>query len=209
MGKKKHQRGRAEAKAAKAAKREAKAAARAARRPRAEAAPETKRSKRKGPARPVLRGISEIRAFLRTNRTPIHFISPTPFNLLGIDRWVRDFFFVSYYDCFEGTHPRVFVPQERPWREFKSIEEINDYLLAHKEVRRLRALQGRPWAGRLRHVRRGGRAPGARARAAHRHPSAALRQAHRLQDRDRPAWPTRPACRRCPTSSPASARTRS
>ena len=36
----------------------------------------------------MLRGISEIRAFLRTNRTPIHFISPTPFNLLGIDRWV-------------------------------------------------------------------------------------------------------------------------
>ena len=92
------------------------------------------RPKSKGRARPVLRGISEIRAFLRTNRTPIHFISPTPFNLLGIDRWVRDFFYVSYYDCFEGTHPRVFVPQERPWRQFKSIEEINDYLLAHKEV---------------------------------------------------------------------------
>ena len=84
--------------------------------------------------RPMLRGISEIRAFLRTNQTPIHFISPTPFNLLGIDRWVRDFFYVSYYDCFEGSHPRVFVPRERPWRQFKSIEEINVYLLGHKEV---------------------------------------------------------------------------
>jgi biotin carboxylase len=89
---------------------------------------------RRLPARPILRGISEIRAFLRTNRTPIHFISPTPFNLLGIDRWVRDFFYVSYYDCFEGSHPRIFVPRERPWREFASIEEINDYLLGHKEV---------------------------------------------------------------------------
>ena len=37
-----------------------------------------------------LRGISEIRAFFRTNQTPIYFVSPTAFNLLGIDRWVRN-----------------------------------------------------------------------------------------------------------------------
>lgn len=86
------------------------------------------------PKRPRLNGISEIRAFLRTNETPIHFVSPTPFNLLGIDRWVRNFFYVGYYDCFEGSHPRVFVPRERPYREFQSIEEINAYLLGHKEV---------------------------------------------------------------------------
>jgi biotin carboxylase len=84
--------------------------------------------------RPRLNGISEIRAFLRTNQTPVHFISPTPFNLLGIDRWVRDFYFIDYYDSFEGSHPRVFVPRERPYREFRSIEEINAYLLGHKEV---------------------------------------------------------------------------
>lgn len=84
--------------------------------------------------RPYLRGISEIRAYLRTNRTPVYFVSPTPFNLLGIDRWVRDFFFVSYYDCFEGSHPRVFVPRDRPYRAFNSLEEINNYLLEHKEV---------------------------------------------------------------------------
>ena len=61
-----------------------------------------------------LRGISEIRAFFRTNQTPIYFVSPTAFNLLGIDRWVRNLFYVNYFDSFEGTHPRVFVPQERP-----------------------------------------------------------------------------------------------
>ena len=38
-----------------------------------------------------LRGISEIRRFFRTNETPIWFVSATPFNLLGIDRWVRSF----------------------------------------------------------------------------------------------------------------------
>ena len=63
---------------------------------------------------PTLRGISEIRAFFRTNQTPIYFVSPTAFNLLGIDRWVRNFFYVNYFDSFEGNHPRVFVPAGAP-----------------------------------------------------------------------------------------------
>jgi biotin carboxylase len=81
-----------------------------------------------------LRGISEIRAFFRTNETPVYFISPTAFNLLGIDRWLRNFFYVNYFDSFEGNHPRVFVPRERPDREFASMEDICNYLLEHKEV---------------------------------------------------------------------------
>jgi biotin carboxylase len=81
-----------------------------------------------------LRGISEIRAFFRTNETPVYFISPTAFNLLGIDRWLRNFFYINYFDSFEGNHPRVFVPKERPHREFESMEDICNYLLEHKEV---------------------------------------------------------------------------
>src|ERR687886_2346960 len=57
----------------------------------------------------TLRGVSDIRGFFRTNRTPIFFVSPTAFNLLGIDRWVRGFHYVNYFDSFEGSHPRVFV----------------------------------------------------------------------------------------------------
>jgi biotin carboxylase len=82
----------------------------------------------------MLQGISEIRAFFRTNETPIYFISPTAFNLLGIDRWLRNFFYVNYFDSFEGNHPRVFVPKERPYREFESMEDVCNYLLEHKEV---------------------------------------------------------------------------
>ena len=81
-----------------------------------------------------LRGISEIRAFFRTNQTPVYFVSPTAFNLLGVDRWLRNFFYVNYFDSFEGNHPRVFVPKERPYREFESMEDICNYLLEHKEV---------------------------------------------------------------------------
>ncbi|MGZ5301469.1 MAG: biotin carboxylase [Actinomycetota bacterium] len=85
---------------------------------------------KKGP----LRGIAEIRTFFRTNERPIYFVSATAFNLLGIDRWVRNFKFLNYYDSFEGLHPNVFVPKERSAREFGSIEEICNYLLGHKEV---------------------------------------------------------------------------
>jgi biotin carboxylase len=82
----------------------------------------------------VLQGISEIRAFFRTNETPIYFVSATAFNLLGIDRWVRKFTFVNWFDSFDGTHPNVFVPKERGYHEFESIEEIVNHLLGHKEV---------------------------------------------------------------------------
>jgi len=91
---------------------------------------------------PTLHGVSEIRAFFRTNRTPVYFVSPTAFNLLGIDRWLRSFFYVNYFDSFEGNHPRVFVPQERPYREFTSMEDVCNYLLAHKEVLDLVARHG-------------------------------------------------------------------
>ena len=84
--------------------------------------------------RTPLRGISEIRRFFRTNETPIWFVSATPFNLLGIDRWVRNFSYLNYYDSFDGAHPNVFVPSHAAPPTFDSIEEICNYLLGHKEV---------------------------------------------------------------------------
>ncbi len=55
----------------------------------------------------ILRDISELRGFFRTNQTPVYFISPIAFNLLGIDRWVRRFYYVNYFDSFDGGHPCV------------------------------------------------------------------------------------------------------
>ncbi|MEO8476987.1 MAG: biotin carboxylase [Actinomycetota bacterium] len=86
------------------------------------------------PGAEPLRGIPAIRHFFRTNETPIYFVSATAFNLLGIDRWVRNFRFINYFDSFDGAHPNVFVPSEREPRAFESIEEICNYLLSHKEV---------------------------------------------------------------------------
>jgi biotin carboxylase len=88
----------------------------------------------KSSKRPRLTGISEIRTFFRTNEQPIYFVGPTAFNLLGIDRWVRNFQYVVYYDSWDGQHPRVFAPQNRPYVEFGSSEEINNYLLRDAEI---------------------------------------------------------------------------
>jgi biotin carboxylase len=81
-----------------------------------------------------LNGISEIRSFFRTNTQPIYFVGPTAFNLLGIDRWVRTFEYIVYYDSWDGAHPRLFTPKNKPYVEFESSEQINNYLLRDPEV---------------------------------------------------------------------------
>jgi hypothetical protein len=88
-----------------------------------------------GQTRPRLKNISEVRHFFRTNDVPILFFGATPFNLLGLDRWVRNFSYITYYDAWDGAHPRVFTPTHKPYREFESGEEINNWLLTDAEVR--------------------------------------------------------------------------
>jgi len=87
------------------------------------------------PPRRKLKNISEVRHFFRTNDVPILFFGATPFNLLGLDRWVRNFSYITYYDAWDGAHPRVFTPAHKPYREFESGEEINNWLLTNAEVR--------------------------------------------------------------------------
>lgn len=90
--------------------------------------------KNQSPSAQPLKGISDIRRFFYKNETPIYFVSATNFNLLGADEWVKSFKFICYIECFDGKHPNVFSPKEMPHEEFQSIEDINNYLLEHKEV---------------------------------------------------------------------------
>ncbi len=86
----------------------------------------------------VLRGLSDIRRFFQRNETPIYFVSATNFNLLGADEWIKGFKFITHIECFDGLHPNAFSPKEElPHEEFQSIEDINNYLLGHKEVMNL------------------------------------------------------------------------
>lgn len=84
--------------------------------------------------RRTLRGLSEIYRFFRENPIPIYFVSPTPYNLLGIDDWVNNFRYVCYFDVFDGAHDHVFVPSHAGPREFETFESVNTYLLGHKDV---------------------------------------------------------------------------
>lgn len=81
-----------------------------------------------------LHGLSDIRRHFIRNDRPVMFVSATCFNLLGIDEWVRRFRFINYLDCFDGAHPNVLSPAELPHLPFTSIEDINNYLLEHKDV---------------------------------------------------------------------------
>jgi len=95
---------------------------------------------KKGPAKKkpanLLKGVSDIRRYFHRNEVPIYFISATNFNLLGADEWIKGFKFITYIDCFDGLHPNLMSPRtEEPHEEFQSIEDINNYLLTHSEVR--------------------------------------------------------------------------
>jgi biotin carboxylase len=85
-------------------------------------------------SRPKLNGISDVRAFFHTNKVPLYFISPTPFNLLGIDRWVQNFFYLNYFDSFEGVHSRVFVPRRRDRIDFDCMGDVCNHLLGDPET---------------------------------------------------------------------------
>jgi biotin carboxylase len=88
-----------------------------------------------------LEGLTDIYAYFRRNQTPIYFLSPTPFNLLGLDRWVNGFEYLNFFDSFDSQHPKILVPREHGPHEFRSIEDVNNYLLRHKEV--LNHIRGR------------------------------------------------------------------
>ena len=84
--------------------------------------------------KPKLRGLSDILTYFRRNETPIFFVSPTAFNLLGLEKFVNRFFHINYFDSFDGAHPRVFVPEETGSGDFQSMEDVCNYMLMHKEV---------------------------------------------------------------------------
>ena len=87
-----------------------------------------------GAGRPRLRGLSEIYRFFRENEEPIYFVSPTAYNILGLDDWVSSLRYICYFDSFDGLHDHVFVPTHPGPREFETFESVNSYLLGHKEV---------------------------------------------------------------------------
>jgi hypothetical protein len=79
-------------------------------------------------------GLSDVRRFFIRNTEPVFWISATSFNVMNLDEWVRRFRFISYIDCFDGSHPSLYSPPEAPHDEFESLEDIVNFLLEHPGV---------------------------------------------------------------------------
>ncbi len=83
----------------------------------------------------MLTTLDDIRIFWKTNQTPLYFISPTLFNLIGLDQWVGGLRYITFIDTFSGKHPHALLPTEEcPISAFKNMEEINEYLLSQDSV---------------------------------------------------------------------------
>lgn len=87
---------------------------------------------------PRWRGVPAIRERLLGNATPIVFVGSTPYNLLGLERWVGGLRFVCVRDPFDGAHPRVFVPAPPSDVEGAALltpADVTNHLLRHPQVR--------------------------------------------------------------------------
>ena len=84
----------------------------------------------------ALEGLSEIRGHFFRDGSPVWYVCATPYTLLGMDEWVRGFRWVTYADCFDGAHPRVFVPPQsaKSTFPFETLEEMNNHLLSRPDV---------------------------------------------------------------------------
>jgi hypothetical protein len=82
-----------------------------------------------------LLSIDEIRAFFKSNTTPIYLVGPTCFHLIGVEQWIPKLNFISHIDSFDGQCKHIFTPKETiRHEEFKSVVDVNNYLLSHPEV---------------------------------------------------------------------------
>ncbi|UTW02217.1 biotin carboxylase [Amphritea atlantica] len=80
-----------------------------------------------------LRSLSDIYRFFRNTTTPIYFVSPTAYNILGLGQWIQGFKYISHFDSFDGGHFRVTNVEKNTEREFQSMEDMVNYLLSHKQ----------------------------------------------------------------------------
>ena len=71
---------------------------------------------------------------------------------MGLDQWVGGLEFINYFDIFGGLHPRIFVPALIEAQEFKSMEHVANYLVAHPQFRAKVKIAGEG-QGDLCHVR--------------------------------------------------------
>lgn len=91
----------------------------------------------------TLRGLSEIYNFFSNYKKPIYFVSASPMNTLGLGQFIPSLRYITYFDCFDGIHHRMFTPKERGNTDFTCLEDVVNYLLKHKESKEFMRKNGK------------------------------------------------------------------
>ena len=78
--------------------------------------------------------IADVKEYFSNLDTPHYFVSATNFNLMNLEKWVKNWHNINFVDCYDGTNPSVMLPNKLGTPVFESIEAINSFLLGHMEV---------------------------------------------------------------------------
>ncbi len=76
----------------------------------------------------------EIKETFQKTSNRYYFMSATNFNLLDMHNWVNHWKDINFLDTYDQKAKHVLVPAEHKHGLFKSLEQINLYLLKHPEV---------------------------------------------------------------------------
>lgn len=85
-----------------------------------------------------------LRDFLATFPDPIFYVSRTATNLLGLERYAPNFFFITFEDSWSGRHPANFTPRRMPVRKPRGNVGMVNWLLRNPEVSEFIAAQTPP-----------------------------------------------------------------
>lgn len=84
----------------------------------------------------TLRTLDEIKTHLAESPQPVFYLSRSATNLLGVDRVIGGFHYVTMLDSWDGWHPRSFSPSDVPSLEPRGNINIANWLLQNDEVQR-------------------------------------------------------------------------
>lgn len=82
----------------------------------------------------TLTTLDHVIEHLRSSPQPVFYLSRTATNLVGVDRWVGGFHFITLTDSWNGAHPRSFSPSNVPSIEPRGNVNIANWLLANAQV---------------------------------------------------------------------------
>lgn len=82
----------------------------------------------------VLRTLDEVKTYLAESPQPIFYVSRSATNLLGLDRAIGGFHYITLSDSWDGSHPHAFVPSDVPSLEPRGNINVANWLLRNTQV---------------------------------------------------------------------------